>query len=124
VLDDTEIVYVARVPTRRIMTVTIAVGTRFPAYATSMGRVLLAGLEPDDLEERVARTQFAPLTSRTVMDPGNLNEILDGVRRQGYAMVDQELEDGLRSAAVPIRDSSGTAIEADLGSRRPLTVGR
>ena len=112
VLDDTEVVYVARVPTRRIMTITIAVGTRLPAYATSMGRVLLAGLEPDELEERLGRTDLRALTSRTVTDPARLREILDGVRRQGYAMVDQELEDGLRSAAVPLRDGAGSVIAA------------
>jgi IclR family transcriptional regulator, pca regulon regulatory protein len=112
VLDDTEVVYVVRVPTRRIMTITIAVGTRLPAYATSMGRVLLAGLEPDVLEERLSRIELEPLTSRTVTDRAKFTEILDGVRRQGYAMVDQELEDGLRSAAVPIRDASGSVVSA------------
>jgi IclR family transcriptional regulator, pca regulon regulatory protein len=112
VLDDTEVVYVVRVPTRRIMTITIAVGTRLPAYATSMGRVLLAGLEPDVLEERLSRIELEPLTSRTVTDRHKFTEILDGVRRQGYAMVDQELEDGLRSAAVPIRDASGSVVSA------------
>jgi IclR family transcriptional regulator, pca regulon regulatory protein len=112
VLDDTEVVYVVRVPTRRIMTITIAVGTRLPAYATSMGRVLLAGLEPDVLEERLSRIELEPLTSRTVTDRHKFTEILDCVRRQGYAMVDQELEDGLRSAAVPIRDASGSVVSA------------
>ena len=112
VLDDMDVVYVARVPTRRIMTIAIAVGTRLPAYATSMGRVLLAELEPEELDERLERTQLRAFTSRTVTDSGRLHEILDGVRRQGYAMVDQELEDGLRSAAVPIRDSSGGAVAA------------
>jgi IclR family transcriptional regulator, pca regulon regulatory protein len=112
VLDDTEVVYVVRVPTRRIMTITIAVGTRLPAYCTSMGRVLLAGLEPDALDERLSRVEFRPLTSRTVTDRGKFMEILDGVRRQGYAMVDQELEDGLRSAAVPVRDATGSVVAA------------
>jgi IclR family pca regulon transcriptional regulator len=112
VLDDTEVVYVVRVPTRRIMTITIAVGTRLPAYATSMGRVLLAGLEPEDLEARLSRIKPEALTSRTVTDKGKFREILDTVRRQGYAMVDQELEDGLRSAAVPIHDASGRTVAA------------
>ena len=112
VLDDTEVVYVVRVPTRRIMTITIAVGTRLPAYCTSMGRVLLADLAPDVLEERLSRMELRPLTSRTVTERGKFLEILDGVRRQGYAMVDQELEDGLRSAAVPIRDATGAVVAA------------
>jgi IclR family pca regulon transcriptional regulator len=112
VLDDTDVVYVVRVPTRRIMTITIAVGTRLPAYATSMGRVLLAHLPPDDLDERLSRIDIEPLTPRTVKDLQALRRILDGVRKQGFAMVDQELEDGLRSAAVPIRDASGEVVAA------------
>ena len=112
VLDDTDIVYVARVPTRRIMSITLAVGTRLPAYATSMGRVLLAVLPAAELEERLSRIEVRPLTPRTVKDHDGLRRILDQVRKQGYAVVDQELEQGLRSAAVPIRDASGTVVAA------------
>ncbi|MEA2269173.1 MAG: IclR family transcriptional regulator, pca regulon regulatory protein [Solirubrobacteraceae bacterium] len=112
VLDDTDVVYVVRVPTRRIMSITLAVGTRLPAYATSMGRVLLAGLDPAELEERLSRIEPAPLTAATVTDTGALRRILDGVREDGFAVVDQELEQGLRSAAVPIRDASGTVVAA------------
>jgi IclR family transcriptional regulator, pca regulon regulatory protein len=112
VLDDTDIVYVVRVPTRRIMSITLAVGTRLPAYATSMGRVLLAALDPADLDERLARIEFRPLTRRTVTDAAKLRERLDAARAQGFAMVDQELEDGLRSAAVPIHDSTATVVAA------------
>src|SRR6201997_2561931 len=68
VLDDTDVVYVARVPTRRIMSITLAVGARLPAFVTSMGRVLLAGLPETDLEERLARIELTQLTSRTVKD--------------------------------------------------------
>jgi IclR family pca regulon transcriptional regulator len=112
VLDDTDIVYVARVPTRRIMSITLAVGTRLPAYATSMGRVLLAALPDAELEERLARIEIRPLTKRTVKDHDALRRILDAVRRQGHAVVDQELEEGLRSGAVPIRDASGAVVAA------------
>ncbi|HTU28024.1 MAG TPA: IclR family transcriptional regulator C-terminal domain-containing protein [Solirubrobacteraceae bacterium] len=112
VLDDLEIVYVARVPTRRIMSITLAVGTRLPAFATSMGRVLLAELAEAELEERLARIEFRPLTAYTVKDAGSLREILARVRADGYAAVDQELEEGLRSLAVPIRDPSGVAAAA------------
>jgi IclR family transcriptional regulator, pca regulon regulatory protein len=112
VLDDTDIVYVARVPTRRIMSITLAVGTRLPAYATSMGRVLLAALPEAELEERLARVDLRPLTKRTVTDRDELRRVLAGVRRQGYAVVDQELEEGLRSGAVPIRDASGQVVAA------------
>jgi len=107
VLDDTEIVYVVRVPTRRIMTITLAVGARLPAYATSMGRVLLAQLPPDELERRLQRIEPQPLTSRTVPDREALRREIEKAAAQGFAMVDQELEDGLRSAAVPLRDGSG-----------------
>jgi IclR family transcriptional regulator, pca regulon regulatory protein len=107
VLDDTEIVYVVRVPTSRIMSITIAVGTRLPAYPTSMGRVLLAALDEEALGERLARMELRPLTAATVTDADALREELERVRKQGWAMVDQELEQGVRSVAVPIRDADG-----------------
>jgi IclR family transcriptional regulator, pca regulon regulatory protein len=112
VLDDLDVVYVARVPTQRIMTITIAVGTRLPAYATSMGRVLLANLDHFDLEERLDRTELQRLTSKTVRDLSTLRELIDRAGEAGFAMVDQELEQGVRSAAVPIRDSTGTVVAA------------
>ena len=104
VLDGDEIVYVGRVPTSRIMRVSINVGTRFPAYATSMGRVLLAALEPDELDAYLARAEIRPLTARAIATPDALRAELARVRTQGWALVDQELEEGLRSIAVPIRD--------------------
>jgi IclR family transcriptional regulator, pca regulon regulatory protein len=112
VLDDLDIVYVARVPTRRIMTITIAVGTRLPAYATSMGRVLLAGLEPEALSDRLERLEIERLTATTVPDRKSLSRRIDEVRAAGWAAVDQELEQGVRSAAVPIRDGSQTVVAA------------
>jgi IclR family transcriptional regulator, pca regulon regulatory protein len=112
VLDGTEIVYVARVPTRRIMSITLSVGTRLPAYATSMGRVLLAALAEDDLEARLAQIEMKPLSAHTITDPDRLRAVLHRVRRQGWAAVDQELEEGLRSLAVPIHDASGAAVAA------------
>jgi IclR family transcriptional regulator, pca regulon regulatory protein len=112
VLDGADIVYVVRVPTKRIMAVAISVGTRFPAYATSMGRVLLAALDDEELDTYLARNELKALTRRTVTDPKRLREILRNVRLQGYAMTDQELEEGLRSAAAPIRDSSGNVVAA------------
>lgn len=112
VLDGTDIVYVARVATKRIMTVAISVGTRFPAYATSMGRVLLAGQPADWLDDYLASVELRPLTRRTVTDPAKLRSTLTRIRTQGYAVVDQELEEGLRSMAVPIRDASGDVVAA------------
>jgi IclR family pca regulon transcriptional regulator len=112
VLDGDEIVYVGRVPTSRIMRVSINVGTRFPAYATSMGRVLLAGLEAPALAEYLARAEIRPLTSRAIDNARDLDAELDRVRAQGWALVDQELEEGLRSIAAPIRDAGGRTIAA------------
>src|ERR1022692_4671619 len=111
VLDGHHVVYVARVPTKRIMTVAISVGTRFPAYATSMGRVLLAAMSEQDLDRYLAEASFEPFTGRTVTDPDRLRTIVHEVARQGYAIVDQELEEGLRAVAAPIRGSAdvGTA---------------
>jgi len=112
VLDGGDVVYVARVPTRRIMHVAISVGTRFPAYATSMGRVLLAGLEPPALDAALAATDLRALTPETIHDEGALRAELDRVRDQGWALVDQELEAGLRSVAAPIHDRAGAVIAA------------
>src|SRR6185437_4785288 len=103
VLDGHHIVYVARVPTKRIMTVAISVGTRIAAIATSMGRVLLAAMSEEEFERYLAEANFESLTDRTVTDPANLREIVREVARQGYAIVDQELEEGLRAVAAPIR---------------------
>ena len=112
VLDGNDIVYVAREPTRRIMTVAIAVGTRFPAYATSMGRVLLADLPADALDAFLDDAPLEPLTTHTLTTPGAIRAEVERVSRQRYAIVDQELEQGLRSVAVPVRDQRGRAVAA------------
>jgi IclR family transcriptional regulator, pca regulon regulatory protein len=112
VLDGDDIVYVARVPTSRIMRVSINVGTRFPAYATSMGRVLLAGLEEASLDAYLERVELRRLSSRTVKTARALRAEVRRVRAQGWAVVDQELEEGLRSVAVPVRDRSGRVVAA------------
>ncbi len=112
VLDGDEVVYVARVPTKRIMAVVIAVGTRFPAYATSMGRVLLAARSDDWLDGFLASAELRPLTPHTTTDVRELRAELVRVRERGWAMVDQELEEGLRSVAAPIHDSAGRVVAA------------
>ena len=112
ILDGDDVVYVARVPTRRIMSVTISVGTRFPAYATSMGRVLLAGLPHDEVDARLARADLRKLTARTIVSAADLHDEIERVRRQGFAIVDEELEAGLRSIAVPIHESGGALTAA------------
>ena len=112
VLDDGDIVYIARVPARRIMTVSITVGTRFPAHATSMGRVLLAGLGDDDLERYLSSIARTALTESTITDAVALRDTLHQVREQGWALVDQELEQGLRSIAAPLRGADGAVVAA------------
>ncbi len=112
VLDGHDVVYVVRVPTKRIMTVAISVGTRFPAYCTSMGRVLLAFQSDEEIDRYRTEVELRPLTRQTVVAPEALRALLRGVCSQGYALVDQEMEDGLRSIAVPVRDPSGAVVAA------------
>jgi IclR family pca regulon transcriptional regulator len=111
-LDGDDVVYIARVPTKRIMRVTISVGTRFPAYATSMGRVLLAAQPEDWLERYLQDTTFDHLTGHTITSADGLRRELGRIRTRGWALVDQELEEGLRSIAAPIRDADGKVIAA------------
>jgi IclR family pca regulon transcriptional regulator len=94
------------------MTVGINVGTRFPAYATSMGRVLLAFLPPDELAAYLERVELRALTPRTITSRSELEAALAAVRDQGWATVDQELEAGLRSVAVPVRGRDGSVVAA------------
>src|ERR687888_50307 len=107
-LDLPDIVYVARVPTRRIMTISLGVGTRLPAHCTGMGRVLLADLPDAALARFLAQADLQAFTDRTIADPARLREEIDVVRANGWAMVDQELEIGLRSIAAPLRAGGGT----------------
>lgn len=111
ILDDSDIVYVARVPVKRIMTVTIGIGTRFPAWATSMGRVLLAALPAGDRDDHLPG-ELPALTPRTVRSREDLAAELDTVATRGWAMVDGELEEGVRSLAVPVRSGAGEVVAA------------
>jgi IclR family transcriptional regulator, pca regulon regulatory protein len=112
VLDGADVVYVVRVPTSRIMTVAISVGTRFPAYATSMGRVLLAGLSDEELSSYLDNLTLHRLTGRTIASAAALRAEVLRVRAQGWSLVDQELEEGLRAVAAPIRDRAGCTVAA------------
>lgn len=112
VLDGDDIVYIARVPTRRIMSVRITIGTRFPAFATSMGRVLLAALPEADLETALRASAHPSLTPRTLTDAAALRAEILRVREQGWALIDGELEPGLRSVAAPVRDRRGAVVAA------------
>jgi IclR family pca regulon transcriptional regulator len=111
-LDGEEIVYVARVPAKRSMTITLAVGSRLPAYPTSMGRVLLAGLSDEALEEYFSRATIQQLTAQTVTNRERLRAIIAETKSNGFAIVDGEREEGVRSAAAPIRASTGQVLAA------------
>jgi IclR family pca regulon transcriptional regulator len=102
VLDGHEIVYVARVQIRRIMSVSLGIGSRLPAFCTSMGRVLLAHLPRETLDQYLKAAEFKRFTEKTITDPEALRKEVRNVLKQGFALVDQELEIGLRSVAVPI----------------------
>jgi IclR family pca regulon transcriptional regulator len=112
ILDGQDVVYVARVQARRIMSVTISVGTRFRAHQTSMGRVLLAGLPADERTKLLGDIEFEQRTPRTIASRGELEAELERVTTQGYALVDQELELGLRSIAAPIQRPDATVVAA------------
>jgi IclR family transcriptional regulator, pca regulon regulatory protein len=111
-LDRSEIIYVARANVTRIMSIDLGVGSRLPAFCTSMGRVLLASLTPEDLETYLGQTELKRYTDRTISSPEKLRQVLRLVSRNGYAIVDQELELGLRSLAVPIQNPNGRIVAA------------
>jgi IclR family pca regulon transcriptional regulator len=110
VMDGMDIVYVARsAAPHRIMSVSLDIGARLPAYATSMGQVLLSELPGDELEAYLGAAQLIRRTRRTLTDGDALRRRLKSVKRHGYALVDQEMEEGLRSLAVPVRNGEGRA---------------
>ena len=112
VLDGGDIIYTARAATNRIMTIGLSVGRRLPAYATSMGRVMLSALPPEELDSYFAGHDRPSLTSRTVTSEPELRVILNQVRQRGWALIDQELEDGVRSVAAPVHDASRQVVAA------------
>ncbi|WP_313286311.1 IclR family transcriptional regulator domain-containing protein [Corynebacterium vitaeruminis] len=112
VLDRDEVVYVSRVPVRQIMTVSITIGTRLPAHNTSMGRVLLSGMSPEELDRYLASIEAEPYTTNTITNREELRQEIKKVGEQGYCIVDQELEVGLRSLAAPIYSSDFRVIAA------------
>jgi len=112
VLDGDDVVYVVRIPTKRIMTISLAVGSRLPAYATSMGRVLLGGLTPRELDCYFDRVELRSLTSRTITDPERLRALVQTAAAQGWCLVDQELEEGVRSVSAPLKGRAGRVLAA------------
>jgi IclR family pca regulon transcriptional regulator len=109
-LDGEDIVYIARTQVNRVMAVDLHIGSRLPAYCTSMGRILLAYLPADQLEQYLAKVNLVPHTTRTITSVEKLRLALRNIRRNGYAICDQEYEVGLRSIAVPVYSSSGRVV--------------
>jgi IclR family pca regulon transcriptional regulator len=112
VLEDDEVVYVARAATARVMSVALGAGSRLPAYCTSLGRVMLAYLPPEQLDAYLARVTLKAMTKNTIVTQKKLRAMLEQVRADGYAVNDEELELGLRSIAVPVRGASGKVLAA------------
>ncbi len=112
VLSGHDVVYMARVPGHRIVSVALHVGARLPAWCTSMGRVLLAGLSAEERATFLAGLHMEALTPKTITDPAVLEAEIVRCGRQGFALVDEELEIGLRSMAVPVRDRAGRVVAA------------
>ena len=121
VLDAYDIVYVQRVPVRKVMTITLGIGARLPAFCTSMGRMLLAGLEHEALERWLRGLRPQAWTRLTLTDKTAVRSAVDRARSQGYAYVEQELQEGLCSLAVPVRDARGQTIAA-LNSGMPFRL--
>jgi IclR family pca regulon transcriptional regulator len=107
ILDRGDVVYVVRVPGPALMTISVNIGARRPAYATAMGRVLLASLPKPELDRYLKTADLAPMLPHTITDPAALRTELAKVKEQGYALVNQELEVGLVAVAVPVRDRNG-----------------
>jgi len=112
VLDGNEIVYVLRIPAHKIMSINLGVGSRLPADCSSMGRVLLAGLAPEQLRLRIAGMNLVAHTPNTIVDPEKLLAAIEQVRVQGWSLVVEELEPGLVSMAAPIYDHAGRVVAA------------
>ncbi len=121
IMDGDEILCIARSWSgRRLLSIDLGVGSRLPAHCTSLGRVLLAGLDPDELAAYLCRIEIVPHTARTVVDRDRLRDLLAAARTQGYAIADQEFEIGLRSIAVPVKDFRSRVVAAiDIGAQAP-----
>jgi IclR family pca regulon transcriptional regulator len=112
VLDGNDIVYVARTSVRTLVRLEAHVGSRFPAHVTSMGRVLLAGVGTERLDQYFRTQRFVALTTQTVTDPKKLRQLIEECRRAGYSAVEDELAYGVVAVAVPVYDQAGRVVAA------------
>ena len=109
-LESAQVVYVARATAKRVMSVGLSVGSRFPAYCTSMGRVLLSGISEQELSAYLRRTQLIAVTPRTIVDKALLTDVVRQRRIDGFTLNDEELELGHRSISVPVRNRAGVLV--------------
>ncbi len=112
ILDGQEVIYIARTTSRRIMNVSLNIGSRLPSFCTSLGRALLAHLSPEELRDYLSKETYQPLTAKTLTTISELTKEINQVAEDGYALVDQELEVGLRSLSVPVKNQLGSVIAA------------
>lgn len=112
VLDETDIVYAMRLPARRILSANLGVGSRLPAHAVSLGRVLLAALPAEELATYLATSELKQITPRTIIDPGRIAAELRRADGQGYAWIDGELDPAICGISVPVRDHAGRVVAA------------
>lgn len=112
ILDETDVVFILRVPGPQIMNVAVNIGARLPAHATALGKALLAGLSADELDEYFDTVELERLAPRTIVSPDALRAEIDEARTNGWAICDQELEEGLRAIAVPLHDRDGRVVAA------------
>lgn len=111
-LDGSDIVYVARVAVPKLIALAVHIGTRFPAAPTSLGKVLLADLAPDELDRTLAEPSRSGVLPRWEPERRELDRVLQQVRAQGWALTDEQLASGVRSVAAPLRDGSGKVVAA------------
>jgi IclR family transcriptional regulator, pca regulon regulatory protein len=112
VLEGADIVYLARVPTKQIMAISLSIGSRLPALTSSMGRAILGDSSEIELRSFIATHPPEKRADRTVTNPDALVRAIQEARKFGYVLLDQELENGVRSVAAPLRDSKGRAVAA------------
>jgi IclR family transcriptional regulator, pca regulon regulatory protein len=112
ILDGADVVFILRVPGPHIMDVSVSIGARLPAHATALGKVLLAGLDEEELDEYFARAELVKLAPQTISDPSALRAEIEETRTRGWATCDEELEEGLRAVAVPLHDRNGEVVAA------------
>ncbi|WP_221563076.1 IclR family transcriptional regulator [Pseudalkalibacillus sp. A8] len=121
ILDGREVAYIARVPGKGVTTINVTIGSRLPAHATSMGKILLAYQPKEDLKNFLYGTELQPFTEQTKTEIMELQKELKNIRQRGYSISNEEFENGIRSIAAPIFNNKGSVI-ASVNVVAPVTV--